>query len=803
MNKNIRSLLALAMALAMLLGLTACGQKEEKQAEETPAPEYVYTAAYTPIQGCSDYISGRLFGQDGFYASASEKVGTEIPEGAEVEYEGQYDVYETRLYFVDYNGKMTRLENYAPLPKAENTENYVQFYSGSAVANMALTPEDKLAVVEENYVSCFTGTREEMESDSNSDKWQYSDDFYLRILEKDGTEISCVKLEAPNDNAYMNFNSMAMDEQGNLLASCEMQVLAFSPDGQLAYTIDSPDYINNLVQLKDGRVGYVAYGDNGPQMTLLDLEKHSPGESYAMSNDAWQIIPGSGDYDLYYTNGQNLYGYRLETQESEKVLSWLDVDVDGNSISGVSVREDDSILGVVTDWNSGDTVRSDLVTLSKVPASSVPEKEVLTMAVMNINYDYLLSSAIIKFNRSNDKVRIQVADYSQYNTEDDSSAGLTKLTTEIMAGNMPDLLRLDSALPYKQMAAKGLLEDLYPYLDADKELSREDFFPTVLKAMEGDGKLCQICGNFSIQSLIGASAIVGDTPGWTYAEFDEALSKMPEGCDPMDQFQTRDSILQTLVGLEMDSLVDWSTGKVNFDSQNFIDMLNFAARFPKDFDWDNYEWTEEDEAGVRIQEGRQMLMSGSIYDIDNLFYNDIYFNGETTYIGYPTNSGVGSMIQLGAGDGGLYGMSSNCKDKEAGWQFLRGFLTPEGQKNGWGLPTNKNVFDQKLKEAMTPNYKKDENGNFVLDANGDKIQVSRGQYATSDGQIHNIYAMTQEQADKLLEVINTATRAMSSNDSIYSIVSEQAQAFFAGQKSAEEVARLIQSKANIFVNEQR
>ena len=39
--------------------------------------------------------------------------------------------------------------------------------------------------------------------------------------------------------------------------------------------------------------------------------------------------------------------------------------------------------------------------------------------------------------------------------------------------------------------------------------------------------------------------------------------------------------------------------------------------------------------------------------------------------------------------------------------------------------------------------------------------------------------------------------------SIYDIVKEQAQAFFADQKSIDEVARLIQSKANIYVNEQR
>ena len=39
--------------------------------------------------------------------------------------------------------------------------------------------------------------------------------------------------------------------------------------------------------------------------------------------------------------------------------------------------------------------------------------------------------------------------------------------------------------------------------------------------------------------------------------------------------------------------------------------------------------------------------------------------------------------------------------------------------------------------------------------------------------------------------------------SILDIVTEQAQAYFAGQKSADEVAKLVQSKANIYVNEQR
>ena len=76
-------------------------------------------------------------------------------------------------------------------------------------------------------------------------------------------------------------------------------------------------------------------------------------------------------------------------------------------------------------------------------------------------------------------------------------------------------------------------------------------------------------------------------------------------------------------------------------------------------------------------------------------------------------------------------------------------------------------------------------------------------YGTPDGVV-DIYALTQEQADKLYAVI-TSTSALYdfSSDSIFDIVKEQSQAYFSGQKTAEDVAKLVQSKANIYVNEQR
>ena len=66
-----------------------------------------------------------------------------------------------------------------------------------------------------------------------------------------------------------------------------------------------------------------------------------------------------------------------------------------------------------------------------------------------------------------------------------------------------------------------------------------------------------------------------------------------------------------------------------------------------------------------------------------------------------------------------------------------------------------------------------------------------------------IYAIDPEQIDQLRELIASTDRKANYDSDIFEIVSQEAAAFFQGQKSAEDVAKLIQSKANIFVNEQR
>ena len=58
--------------------------------------------------------------------------------------------------------------------------------------------------------------------------------------------------------------------------------------------------------------------------------------------------------------------------------------------------------------------------------------------------DYSTQKAVIDFNRSNDKYRVDLIDYSEYNTEDDYNAGLTKFNTEIFADFLAHVVRFGS-----------------------------------------------------------------------------------------------------------------------------------------------------------------------------------------------------------------------------------------------------------------------------------------------------------------------------------------------------------------------
>jgi multiple sugar transport system substrate-binding protein len=102
--------------------------------------------------------------------------------------------------------------------------------------------------------------------------------------------------------------------------------------------------------------------------------------------------------------------------------------------------------------------------------------------------------------------------------------------------------------------------------------------------------------------------------------------------------------------------------------------------------------------------------------------------------------------------------------------------------------------------AITPIYQTDENGNQILDENGNPVERVRA--GLSDG-FNSImwYAATEQEIDKLRTMISEAKPLDAGISVIMNIIQEESAAFFAGQKTLDEVVELIQNRAQLYVRE--
>ena len=798
--------ISLILSLVMILTLCACGNKsaaaEKPSADATPALEYVYTSDFTTLAEKSrNYYSPMYYTENGLYASGYDIVGSSAPEGVTEEYFGQYDITENRIFFIDFDGGIKKLPNYEPLPAEECGEGQYDFNSSDYISGISVNSSGNLAVMEAVYTSWNDTDGLSFDDSEYYDHYHFTQKYFFRELTNDGAEIGHTELEL-SENEWIYATSV-LDAEGNFLATKSSDdnsnsILGIGTDGEIKYEIPVDDYPENFFNLDDGSVYALVWGD-GLEMRPIDPQTHKLGDGTPLPGDAYNIYSGGGDYPLYYTSGSSFYGLNPETGESTKLFSWLDCDINPDDVWNIGISSSGIIHLLVSDFDSFEMVYNiELASVRKAPYNPSNAKKELTLATQYLGYE--LRRAVIDFNRKSADTRIVVKDYSEYNTEDDYSAGTTKMTTEIIAGNAPDIIDL-SGMPATQFASKGILEDLYPFFENDREINRADYFDNVLAAAEYNGKLIHTVSYFYLQTVAGAASLVGDTPGWNYDEFNAALNALREDVEDasaFDAYTTRDDILNTCLALDMHDFVNWSTGEVDFNNQEFCELLKFASQFPAEYNWDEYSW-ETDSVENRISQGKQMLYRESIGTMDTLMYLECCFKGTPlTFIGYPTFNGIGNTIAVDSG----FAMTSSCKDKDAAWQFLRTLMSSKYYKNTvqyMGLPAIKTLFDKALKDATTVQYKIGNDGQYVLDDEGNRIPSER--YFAIGTDMYTYYALSEDVAQAFREAVTSCDRVSDNDNSIIDIVKEESAAFFSGQKSAEDVAKLVQSKAFIYVNE--
>jgi len=491
--------------------------------------------------------------------------------------------------------------------------------------------------------------------------------------------------------------------------------------------------------------------------------------------------------DLIYANGSGIFTYNLGDEQGTERMNYINSDVNITDLRTLIELDDKRFIAFFTE-NYENDLRGALFTY--VAPEEIPDKTVLVLAGSYV--DSNLKQRVIEYNRANEENRIVIKEYEYLNSYEDYEAGYTQLNNEIITGGMPDIL-LTAGLPVENYISKGLIADVSKLIEKDEELSQEEFMQNVFDAYSVDGKLYYVIPRFEIVTMIAKASLVGDGSDWSVEKMKQVLDSMGEDAQAIGEV-TRDNFMSQAMQFCGMDFIDVSTGKCSFDSEDFISMMEFAKTLPEEIDWDKLYENEDYWMSYESQyrNNKTLLMRMYVGDFSNLTYQlNGYFGEEVTYVGFPTQTGNGAYIS--ATDTLM--LSAKSKNLDAAWEFVRYYLTDEYQDElQWGLSVHRDKFLEKSKEALKrPTY---------IDYETQQ-EVEYDETFWINGESIVLDPLNQAQLDKLISHIESVNTAYYYNEDVLNIINEEMGAFYSGQKTAKDTAAIIQSRVQLFVDENR
>lgn len=757
MNKRI-CIIGLIM---LLMALTGCGKGKdgENTQQYESSKNYVYKVTPLEITGQdSDGYSSLIKNGDVIYAYAYDYGSMDDDAVITVKFarlNTDGSIKEEGKITLDANGSLSSL-------RCDEQGNIY------AIKNIYM-PEAEEGYRDSYYLMKYNDKGEELFSillndipqmkEAASDDWFYAGDM---VLVKDSVYISGM-------GNYFQF-----DREGNF------EKILTAADGN---TFES----TTLCPLENGKVACISYEENGCYTCYVDLDTGVFSDKVKLPGSSWEysIYAGIG-YDLYLVNSYGVFGYNVGDEERTQLMNYVDSDLGIYSIYNLLPMNEKEFWGIYDDM---ETYTTQIGRFNKVDPEDVKDKAAIVLACTGL--DWNLRTQIVKYNKSNEKYRITIQDYSSlYGSDTDYMAGINRLNADIVSGKVPDILVLSTDMPIDSYISKGLFEDLKPCIEKDEELDINDFMPNIIDAFSVEGKLYRLVPSYFVSTIIAKTSDVGEERGWTVQDVNDLMASKPEGTQLLN-FVDRNTMLINCMNLAGNQFIDWETGKCNFDSAGFIEMLEFLKQFPEEVDstvytdeyWEHYDslW-------------REGKVIAQLYTVSNFRdYNYVSkgsFGEPVTMIGFPSSNEDGSAImpymQLA--------MSAKSSNKEGAWEFLRYFLTDEYQDEiSYGFPLSIKRLDELAREATKKSTYLDENGN----------EVETEDYYYIDGVELIIEPMTEEETERFKKNLYSFTQVYNYNENLIQIIQEETAAFFGGQKKAEDVAGIIQSRVQIYVNENR
>ncbi|MDE6777018.1 MAG: hypothetical protein K2J25_03675, partial [Oscillospiraceae bacterium] len=356
-------------------------------------------------------------------------------------------------------------------------------------------------------------------------------------------------------------------------------------------------YIDNVFATEDKTI--VVYQDSNWEYSLgtINPETNAIEKIEISDMPRWfnSASMGAGNYDFFVYDSQATYGINFENGTCEEVVNWINSDFSGDTVGMITALEDGRFIITTYDYGDG-SEEAGIYLLKERDQKELENVQLITLATFALSTN--LQRAVTKFNRSNSDYRIGVVDYSNYSTDEDYEAGMEKLNNDMLSGVVADIINVDS-ISYESFANKGMFIDL---TDRVSNFNQNEYFTNFFDALKYGDKLYKLGFGFSVQTLEAKTEHVNGKSGLSVAEFTELIKNLPEGMTAFSEMSRSGALYRFLMG-NLSAFVDVNNATCNFNTPEFIELLELCATYPEEVntnmdsftqdDWEKY-WNEQD-----------------------------------------------------------------------------------------------------------------------------------------------------------------------------------------------------------------
>ena len=603
------------------------------------------------------------------------------------------------------------------------------------------------------------------EEERDGDTWF----FIVKLYSYDGEPQKQFRLEMP-PNCYPGHLETG---EGHIYLNCSNSIRVYDLEGELICSIPHTEWEGDLILGGDGIVYFFEEcngGSGGGTISVIDTDQWILTEQFVF--DKGFVCGGDAESPFFQLLPEGLYRVELNG-ETRPIVLWDECLL---SVSGMqeakAVGDGRFLLGgafsqtmQLMPCEPTDIKPKIMLTLAVLPTQDALDRE----ADPTINYSEVIQS-ITAFNAVNPDCYVKLLDLSEGGSLTADQA-LTKLNTGIISGDAPDMLVLNGSLSPFPFIRQGLLRDLAQDLDADLDLSVEDI--VLSDAICNDcGGLYVMTNRFSIETRLGLQSRFGESWGWSFDDYLRIDAETPE--DHMVIYNlTQEYFLRMSVTRFLRQAIDWENGTCDFDNPQFIRTLE-ACR--------DMRATPEDPEnmifGMNLMGDGVIVTDLAMIDGVTALANESRHVGQPIcIIGWPTTDG-----SCGSDFGFPYpiGVMKNCTHPELCWQFLKYCLLHPNMKPHTGIPNYRPLMEKQIDEARH------------IDPDEERPLWYDGLRSP----------MTDEEIAQFQELLRRMEHTTMCDETALAIVNAEIAPFLAGQRSAEETARIIQSRMSIYVSEQ-